>query len=176
MPLSLIDTLQVSTGNPATVNDKYDPTQPNNGAQAPLGAAVVLAGPNGFQKFRYVRLNATTPPASFVVGPVYWKDATQTVVTTNSAEAAGGLNAVAGVLVNPNATNGNFVLIQVAGYISNLATAAGAAGDAIVPAAGQQAVTNVASGTAPGLRPIAYLVTAAAGGAAAARIVLESVD
>ena len=38
----LLATMQISTGNVATVNDPYDTTKENNGAKNPLGSSVWL--------------------------------------------------------------------------------------------------------------------------------------
>lgn len=164
---SFIETAQISTGNPATVNDKFDSTQFNNNAQTTPGASFITNDSSGrFYKWRYVRLNSTTFP-TLVVGPVYWKDNTRTVVTTLLSEAIAGANSVAGFLLNTSATNGNWVCILVNGWIHNAPVPAStAAGDVLVGATGQQTLARVASGTAPTNFNVALALAAVAGGTA----------
>ena len=156
-----LQTAEVSTGNVATVNDAYQAYPattgaPNNylaaqnGALNPLSSCLYLGDTSGRRtKYRYVRLNCTAPPV-FIVGPVYWKDNTFTVVTALSSEALYGINAFAGVLLNVNATNGNYVFIQTFGHLAGVVVAAStAAGDAVIPASGTQLFGRTAANTAP---------------------------
>jgi hypothetical protein len=188
-PLTL--TPEVFTGNPATVNDPYYATGTAgasfpgpNGARMPLGTPVMqlsapgaasLSYPQQRLRYRYVRLNYTTAPPSGLLagGPVYWKDNTFTVVTTNSAEAMYGLgnplNFIAGVLLNANATNGNFIMIQTYGYnAAVVVTSSGtAAGDWIIGfSSTNQATNRVASGTAPTQTPLGIALSAYSNGLA----------
>jgi hypothetical protein len=150
-----LQTMEISTGNVATVNDAYvsnvaSYNGPQAGALNPLGGAMYLTDTSARRlKYRYVRLNCTAPP-TFIVGPVYWKDNTYTVVTALSSEALYGINSFAGVLLNVNATNGNYVFIQTAGHLGGVVVAAStAAGDAIIPATGTQLFGRTAANTAP---------------------------
>ncbi len=128
--------MQITTGNPATVSDVYDATRPNNGARNPLGASIWLQDSSGrWLKYTYVRLNCTTPPTNFGLCPVYWKDDTGTVVTAVGSEgydvtgavagylpglaAAANTNTAAPAVAAINIVNGNFVFIQVAGFLHN---------------------------------------------------------
>lgn len=137
-------TLQVTTGNFRTTMDVFNASAPNNGAVNSLGAALfdnasTAANPNGAPtKYRYVRYQSTANPAvQAAPAAVWWKDATYTVVTGVSAEAWGGASSFAGLLM-PNSTdkagltaailNGNFVWIAVAGIVTGVVFAAGAAG------------------------------------------------
>lgn len=178
-------TPEVFTGNPATVNDAYNTALPNNGARMPLGTPVYQTlGPNTTPsspvgarvKYRYVRLNCTTPPTFIAGGPLFWKDNTFTIVTAVAAEAPAGVNGVAGILVNNNPTNGNYILMQTNGYNAAVQAAAGTVGgDAIIPGSAASMTTyRVASGTAPSQATLAIAVgNAVASGSIAAVIVVE---
>lgn len=156
---------QITTGNPATVNDAYDTTKFNNGAKMTPGAAVYQVDASGrVLKYRYVRLNCTAAP-TFIVGPVFWKDNTFTVVTALSTEAIMGQNGMAGVLVNASATNGNWVLIQVAGYLALMTVAASTnVGDALFATSGTQLTGRTAAQTAPTNRVLAWAITSTSSG------------
>lgn len=191
-------TPEIFTGNPATVNDPYvasnvsGSTVGPNGARMPLGTPVMqlsapgatsLSYPQQRLRYRYVRLNTTTAPPSGLQagGPVYWKDNTFTVVTANYAEAMYGtgnpLNFIAGVLLNANATNGNYIMIQVYGYnAAVVVTSTGTvAGDWIIGfASANQATNRVASGTAPTQLPLGIALSAYCNGTAATLIFVES--
>ena len=154
-------TAEISTGNVATVNDLFDSTKPNNKARNPLGAAYYGTDSSGRPlKFRYVRIDSTVVPTE-VIGPVWWKDNTFTLVTAVRSEAVyDEANAVAGILLNVDITDGNFGFIQVAGYLSGLITATAAVGDALVGGASAQLVAAVAADTAPTNRVIGWALTA----------------
>lgn len=132
---------EISSGDPATVDDQN--------ARMPVGQAVYITDNLGqaTKKLRYVKINSTVAPVE-VVGPVYWKDRTKTVVTCVMSEAVAGINSIAGVLLNKDITNGYHGFIQVAGPITMPVVAATAAGDALVGAAAQ-ATARVAANTAP---------------------------
>lgn len=150
---------EISTGDPATVNDAYDTTKYQNGARMQPGAAFYTKDSSGrIQKYRYVRLNSTAPPTA-IVGPVYWKDNTRQVVTAVYSEAL-HVNAAAGVLLNASATNGNWVCILVYGYVNMVVAASTAAGDALIGASGNQLTARVAAGTAPTNKVLAWAQTA----------------
>ena len=128
--------------------------------------------------FMGVLYNPTSPP-SVVVGPVYWKDNTFTVVTSNIAEAvvASGPNLIAGILLNPNVTTGYYTVIQVGGYFGAssdalnqnglLAAPSGGvtAGYVLVPSTTSQSMAVVAAGTAPTYIPIGIVLTTASASA-----------
>lgn len=183
-------TLQITTGNVATVNDPFQT------AGAPVaGSSILLSGarnPLGISayvsdgtitgrrwKVRYVRVNATTFNPSPVVGPVYWKDNTFQVVTTLYSEAV-TTNTPAGIMLNANITNGNYGFILVGGFLgaANLGSipvvASTAIGDALIGATGQQTFGRVAAATAPTNAVIAWAVTAVSGGKADVFVALES--
>ena len=169
-------TAEISTGDVATVNDLFDSTKPNNKARNPLGAAYYGTDSSGRPlKFRYVRVNSTVPPTE-VVGPVWWKDNTFTVVTAVRSEAVHDTaNAVAGILINEDIGNGNFGFIQVAGFLAAMPiVAATAVGDAIIGGATGQLTARVAANTAPSNRLIAWALTAVSGGVSDVEIVLEN--
>jgi hypothetical protein len=165
-----LQTAEITTGNVATVNDAYVSSSftengLTKGAKAPIGAALYLSDSVGRRfKFRYVRLNSTVPP-TLIVGPVYWKDNTFTVVTAVESEALYGVNSIAGLLLNVNAANGNYVWIQTFGHApavpSPLYTAAG---DGIIGAAGNQQLARVAANTAPTNQLLGWAETAVAAG------------
>jgi hypothetical protein len=176
-PLQSLPTAEVFTGNPATVNDAYDTTKLNNGARIALGTAIYVIDPaatstGGVQKWRYVRVNSTVA-ATFVVGPVYWKDNTYQTVTQKTSEALMGLNGLAGLMVNVNLTNGNFTFILVSGHYSAVPLTAGNPGDTVIGATGTQLVTNVAANTAPTNTVLALVETAVASGKADMRVCVE---
>jgi hypothetical protein len=100
-----------------------------------------------WQKFRYVRYNPTAAVTLVAnqIPPVYWKDNTFTVVTPTSSEGLLGLNGIAGALVNTSLVAGDWGLIQVAGYQTNLISAASmAAGDIAYGNATALTVTRIA--------------------------------
>ena len=153
---------QITTGNVATVNDAYSTTISaanlyGNGAKNPPGAAFYLADSAGrVNKYRYVRLNPGTPPGSYIVGPVYWKDNTFTIVTTTLANAlTAEASSFAGILLRAEATpalmTGNWVIIQVRGFLAAVAAVVSpTAGDEVYGTAGDQVFNGkVTSGTAP---------------------------
>lgn len=175
-----LQTAEITTGNVATVNDAYVTSSFSengltNGAKAPLGAALYLSDAVGRRyKYRYVRLNCTAAPGSFIVGPVYWKDNTYTVVTALSSEALFGINAIAGLLLNTTPTNGNYVWIQTFGYAKAVACPLYiAAGDALVGSSGTQLLARVTANTAPTNKLFAWAETAVSAGACDMQIEVE---
>lgn len=137
-------------------------------------------------RFRYVQYNPTAHVTP-VVGPVFFKDNTETVVTPTLSESVTATpNDVAGALLNINVSDGNGCWIQVYGYLGAASDAFAAAssllapsggvtkGDLLVSAAGQQIITDVAAGTAPSYIPWAEVLTtqATTGHAFDARIIL----
>jgi hypothetical protein len=153
---------EISTGNVATVNDPYSTTisaaNPyGNGAKNAPGAAFYLADSGGrVAKYRYVRLYPGTPPGAYIVGPVYWKDNTFTIVTTTlSNSLTAEASSFAGILLRAEATpanmTGNWVVILVRGFLAALVvTASPTAGDEVYGTAGDQILNGkVTSGTAP---------------------------
>jgi len=168
-PIQSSLTAEVYTGNPATVNDAYSSTATfpwPNGARQALGTALytIDATTGSVLKWRYVRLNSTTT-ATLVVGPVYYKDNTRGIVTIQSTESLMALNGIAGLLVNVNATNGNFVFILTHGHYGGVAVPAGTAvGDSIYGAAGAQQVGKTSANTATPNVALALAETAVASG------------
>lgn len=177
-PVQNLPTAEIFTGNPSTVNDAYDTTKANNGARISPGTAVYIIDPattstGGIQKWRYVRVN-TTVAATFVVGPVYWKDNTYQVCTQKDTEALMGLNGLAGLLTNVNLTNGNFTFILVNGHYSAVpAPNSSAVGDCVIGATGTQLTARVAQNTAPTNTVLALIETAVSGGKSDMRICVE---
>lgn len=124
--------------------------------------------------FMGVEYNPTSPP-TVVVGPVYWKDNTKTIVTSNIAEAVvdGSPNCIAGILLNPNVTTGNLTILQIGGYFGAssdagnqngllLAPSGGVtAGETLVPSTTSQSFAEIVAGTAPTYRPIGVILTTA---------------
>ena len=154
-------TAQVATGDPATVNDAYDSTKVANGAKIQPGQAVYFLRSDGsIIKTRYVRLNCTSAP-SFAYGQtLVWKDKLKTVVSAVMSEGiTTTANSGAGILLNKDATNGNFVFMQVSGQaLAVPAPGSTAVGDALICAA-SQAFARVAAGTAPTNKPMAWALT-----------------
>lgn len=164
-----LQTMQVSTGNVATVNDAS--------AQNPLGAAIYISDSSGRRrKYRYVRYNPTAAVTE-IVGPVFWKDNTFTVTTPTRSEGLGGdtLNVgLAGILLNALITPGNYGFIQVFGFLAAMPVPAlTAASDALVSATGAQALARVAAGTAPTGRVAAWAITAVSGGVSDVVVAVE---
>lgn len=180
MPISIhrpfLETLEISTGNVATVNDLFDSTKFNNGARSSPGAATYISDSSGrLRKYRYVRHNPTAAVTE-IVGPVYWKDNTFTVVTPTRSESVFGdtINALAGILLNTGVTDGNFVWIQTFGFLAAMPVPAStAASDALVTATGAQQLARVAAATAPTGRVAAWAITAVAGGVSDVLIAVE---
>lgn len=168
-------TTEVFTGNPATVNDPFDATKLNNGARVPLGTILMLLDSSGRRlKYRYVRYNPTAAVGlvanTNVPGVVYWKDNTFTVVTPTMSEGiTTTLQSVAGYLLNAAATAGNFVFIQVGGYLKNAVVAAATAiGDSQVGSGATPLISaRVAAATAPTSKIVAGVALAAIAGAQA---------
>jgi len=139
-------------------------------------------------EIRYVRLAGTAAynvNSITVPGIVYWKDNTFGVVTPTMSECVSTkANCEAGFLVNPNATNGNFVFIQVGGYlgassspgVSPPVPASTAVDDSLYGATGAFTMTRDAAGTASKYRPAAFALQAVSGGLADIFVVLESMN
>lgn len=185
-----LQTAQITTGNVRTTVDAYDSTKLNNGAKNPLGASyydntVSLANPNGvFGKFRYVRYNSVTNAAvKAFPGVVFWADNTYTTVTSTVSEAVDTtVSSIAGYLM-PNSTdisgftaallNGNYVWIQVGGWIKGAAAAASTAvGDAVI-GLNTWVPGRTALNTAPLNRVLAWALTAVASNVSDMMIVVE---
>lgn len=142
-----------------TAVDTYNTALENNGAnqplgsiyQAPLSLGVVGTATKGIGQnnyFKYVRYNPTVSQ-NFLTGPqlVYWKDNTFTTVTGLASEAL-SINLIAGwLLFNTTTTplasgqtaaqqaalvNGNFVWIQVGGYLPGAYVTTGTATGGII--------------------------------------------
>ena len=169
-----VQTAEVYTGVFSTVNDAYIASPGVSqgavgltlGARNPLGRTVYSTDLTTGRRFKnkYVRLNSTTT-ATLIVGPVYYKDETFEVVTIQSSESQFGVNGIAGILLNVNATNGNYVYILTNGILAGVAVPAStAAGDCLIGAAGAQALARVAANTAPTNRKCAWALTAVASG------------
>ncbi len=142
-----------------TAVDTYNTALENNGANQPLGSIyqaplnpsnTTTKGIGANNYYKYVRYNPTATQ-NFLTGPqlVYWKDNTFTIVTGLASEAL-SLDLPAGwMLFNTTTTplatgqtaaqqaalvNGNFVWIQVGGYLPGAYVTTGtAAGGAIIP-------------------------------------------
>ena len=142
-----------------TAVDPYNTALENNGAFQPLGslyqaplnpANIVTTGIGQYNYYKYVRYNPTATQ-NFLTGPalVYWKDKTFTTVTGLASEAL-SLDLPAGwMLFNTTTTplasgqtaaqqaalvNGNFVWIQVGGYLpAAYVTTGTAVGGAVIP-------------------------------------------
>jgi len=176
-------TPEIFTGNPATVNDPYDATKFNNGARMALGTRFYQTdSSNRLLKYRYVRYNPTAAvtltAGTNVPGVVYWKDNTFTIVTPTASEGVSTkLNQVAGYLLNASATAGNYVCIQVAGYLSSAVVGGGTAIDDL-----QIAATNTplltgrcVSGAYISARPVAISLAAVVGVLAPVLICIEDI-
>jgi hypothetical protein len=134
-----------------------------NGARNPLGSRWCYKDSKGRMVIiAYVRLNTTAPPVSLLVGPVWWKDNTFTVVTAAANDASGwgvaAPNLTAGILLNTSWVNGNFGWIITAGYCGAgsdtnwgapiAAPANTAIGDGVVGGtSGNQSVVRAAAGS-----------------------------
>jgi len=181
-----VPTAQVTTGNVATVNDKYDTTKPLNGAVNPLGrrydgVVTSVSNPSGYPvAYRYVQYNPTAAvtlnasgASQNVPGVVYWKDETFTDVTPTYSEGLGGSIAaanvapfVAGLLLNPSATATYFVFIQVAGLLPKCVVPASTTiGDELIGTATGAALqwTRAAAGTAIANKVSAWGASASSG-------------
>lgn len=162
-------TLEVSTGDVATVNDAFDSAKLDNGAKNPLGTShYEVDSSDRPLKYRYVQWDPTAADTPVAGGPVYWKDDTMTIVTGHSSESVAGLNGIAGILLNAGVTDTNFCFIQVGGFhTAVVAPASIVAGDHGIGATGEQLVTRVADGaTAPVQDPFVTYTGAVAAGVA----------
>jgi len=191
-PFTLTPEIYGLNGNPALTNDPFNVLNPNSGARMPLGTpaylqvTAALATQFGFPssvvgsrlKFRYVRLNSTTPPALVAGGPLFWKDTTFTIVTANPSEGMNGSNGPAfpaGILLNGNATNGNYIWMQTYGYNATVQMPTNTdTGASIIPASGTvQATYKITYGTAPSQVPLAIAIGPSINGSGPGLIVLE---
>lgn len=166
----LIPTYEDYTGSLFTVNDAYVTTPPfgssyllPNGQRMQIGRAFYATwSPTGsttayWLKLRYVRYSPTAA-VTFTSGnlpPVYWKDATFTVVTPTSTEGTQGLNGIAGILLNTTTTSanltGNWTLIAVGGYMTSMISITSVvAGDYVYGSATAQTVARLAQSATPG--------------------------
>lgn len=165
--------MQVTTGVASTVNDPvlsasaglisdYDN---KGGARNLLGAVGYdIDSKNRLLLYKYVQLISTAKPTP-IVGPVYFTDNTFQIVSPVSTEGAFGVNGIAGVLLNVNASYSNYVFIQIWGYLAAMAVAGSTAiGDALIGAAGNQLTARVAANTAPTNTVLAMALTAVSSG------------
>lgn len=163
-------TPHVSTGDWTTVNDKFDSTQPGNNAKTMLGASFLVIDSSGrLKRIRYVRYNSTANPAAPTApGPVYWTDAAHTTVSGRMSEGLSTkANSIAGYLVNLSYTNGNFIFIQTAGFLSQALVAASTALDDVqIGATGDFTSARIASGAAITQVPASIALGAVSGGKA----------
>lgn len=142
-----------------------------------FGANYSVSNPSGAPAiYMLVQYKSTAQPAP-VAGPapVYWTDLTFTTVSGVESEGIVTPQGVAGYLM-PNTTalpnltaallQGALCLIQVSGPLTGAyaPTTTGGAGNWIIGSAGNWTSTGVASGTAPGSRPLGVQLTAAASG------------
>lgn len=180
-------TAEIFTGNPATVGDVYLASPPFVGYPWPNGARNAPGRPTYWQasltstvgKYRYVLYNPTAAVTITAGGPVYWKDATFTVVTPTASEGPAGMNGIAGAVLNANLASGAgaqvWCWIQVAGYNASLLSAASvAAGDILFGNATAMTVTRAINGAAaPIQKPFYTAWTAVSGGLSAGQITCE---
>jgi hypothetical protein len=147
----------VTTGNPATVNDALPLFAPGQvgtycvtSDDIPIPSQPNALPPGAFPRvFQYVKLDAGSAAAAFGQC-VVWLDSIGSNVTTVASITK--RNQIAGVVLNPSATLGNYIWIGVSGIFPVLAEAGQtpAAGDAVIGGAttvGRFGVT--AQGTAP---------------------------
>jgi len=95
-----------------------------SGYPVELGQTVdYLDSKNRNLRFKYVKYAPTVAPGTLLVGPVYYKDNTRTVITPLVSDGVTGtINDIAGVLLNLTATPlaGPIGLwIQVSGYLGS---------------------------------------------------------
>lgn len=161
-------TPHVTTGDPHTVNDAE--------AKNILGTKWHFRNPTtgAIYACRYVKYSCTAAPAE-VVGPVYWKDATRTVVSADAADQFGDRNSCAGFLLNVNVTDGNYVFIMVNGYIADAPVPASTAeGDLLsIDASTDQLLVRTAEGTAPICLPVAVALEAVSNNVADIHVIVE---
>jgi len=171
-----------------TAVDTYNTALENNGALQPLGSiyqaplnpgATSTTGIGQNNYFKYVRYNPTVSQ-NFLAGPqlVYWKDKTFTTVTGLGSEAL-STNLIAGwMLFNTTTTplatgqtaaqqaalvNGNFVWIQVGGYLPGAYVTTGtAAGGVIIGASSTFGATGYIAPGSNVTNEVAGLVVTAA--------------
>lgn len=178
-----IPTPEIFTGNVLTINDPYNANNPNNGARMLLGTRFYQVDSSGrLLKYRYVRYNPTAAVTltanTNVPGVVYWKDNTFGVVTPTASEGiTTKINQVAGYLLNPSVTAGNYTLIQVAGYLANAVVAASTAIDDVqVGLITTPLITGrVASGVALTSRAVAVALAAISTNQAPVLVCIEDV-
>lgn len=166
---------------PAVYDDTYNSafsTYPlPYGARNPLGSRYCYQDSKGRNVIvAYVRVNCTTAPTSFVVGPVWWRDNTFTTVTANIGDfpvtggfAAFSQNLVAGILLNTSIVNGDYTWIVVSGYCGQNSDTnwgnqincpnSAVIGDGVVSgSSGNQTVVRAAAGT-PSYKQIYTVLT-----------------
>lgn len=134
-------TIEISTGNPETVNDASQ--------KAPLGAIVRYKG----KLYRYVLFNnGQGNVASAAGGVAYWfalNPATPTfTVTSDETDTIANINGVAG-LFGAVITDGNYCFVQVGGTATAKTAASTAAGDHCIGSTTDLTFGRVAAGTAP---------------------------
>lgn len=171
---------------PYSAVDTFNSLLENNGAAQPLGSiyaaplnpATISTNGVGLQPiYKYVRYNPTVSQ-TILAGPqlVYWKDETFTTVTGLSSESV-GINFVAGWLLYNTTTipqgstsnanyaaviNGNYVWIQVGGFLPGAFVTAASVGDSIYGAASTFGATgHTAQSTAPPNHVAGWAYTAA---------------
>jgi len=149
-------TPQITTGDVATVND----ATPQND----LGVIyLTVDASNNLVKYKYVKMGATVPATGTAGAPVYYTDATRSIVTNTVTEAFshatssfGANGSFAGLLLNASVTNGYYIWILVEGYFASVtAPASVVKGDVLVcsntaaSAPTDNTLVRVAAGVAP---------------------------
>jgi len=165
---NLIENMEVSTGNVATVRDAFDATKARNGAKNPLGKAFYVEDSSGrILKYRYVQYNPTAAVTltlnTNVPGIVFWKDNAHTIVTPTMSEGiTTKANNVAGYLLNASVLDTEYCFIQVAGYLSNAVVAASTAIDDVMIGLGSTPLIagRIATGSAITALPIGIALAA----------------
>jgi len=184
-------TIQVTTGNVRTTvdypNTSLGQPQPYPSVVFPnyLGStfwdnAISTANPYGQPtKYRYLKYLSTSNPTLLATpAPVWYTDATMTIVTGKFSESAGGVSFFAGIMMPNtgdlsgltaallNANSGAAVWVAVGGIVTGVASAATTAGDMLyanVDWTTTGGLARVAAGGTPLGKTSAYAYAASPG-------------
>ena len=161
-------TMQISTGDPASVNDEL--------AQNQLGIVILHKG----LKYRYVKFdNGAGNVASAAKGLAHWKVLTPTTnppvftVSSDQDDAIATIQSVAGVF-GGIVTDGNFCFIQISGPAEVTCDTAVTVGDAVIGSTTDLEFGRIAEAT--DTRGTLYGTALTTGTSGTATVLLQNLD
>ena len=161
-------TVQISTGDPTTVNDSV--------AQNQLGVVILFKG----EKYRYVKFdNGAGSVASAANGVAHWKTLTPTTnppvftVSSDQDDAVGSVNSVAGIF-GGIVTDLFFCFIKISGTTSATVATATTVGDHLTGGTTDLTFDRIAEGAA--ITDTIYASALTTGTSGTATVLLKNLD